>query len=363
MDVYSGSGVTQYEDAEVKGRGNTTWGQVKKPYQIKFSKKVDLLGMGEAKKWVLLANYFDTSYIRNDVALLLAEMVGIEYNHRGEFVELYVDGDYRGLYYVVQKIEIAKGSVDLRNEGSALFEIDTLHKAEEECYTTYLGECLVLKDANFGEDTEDELIKKFVADLNEAEKAAENGDFEIVARILDVDSFVKYFLVNEFTVNPDAYTSSFYLYRNDAGKVAAGPVWDFDFALANRAWSWWTEETFFSPDESMIRKRNAFGHEGFEEDKNTSKMFYYLMDMPEFRNEVKRIFTENMSGRSREVAAAIDNRVERIYYAAINDGLKWDRDEFQTELKELKQWIMQRYKHFEDEYGETSIDRRMVSLQ
>ena len=83
LDLYDRGQIYKYDDVEVKGRGNSTWAQVKKPYQIKFVNRVDLLGLGKSKKWVLLANYLDDSFLRNDIAFNLAEMLGIKYNSRG----------------------------------------------------------------------------------------------------------------------------------------------------------------------------------------------------------------------------------------------------------------------------------------
>ena len=351
LDLYDTGMKYEFDNVEIKGRGNTTWGKLKNPYRIKFTKNVDLLELGKAKKWVLLANYFDASYLRNDIAFMLAEMVEVPYSRRGDFVELYIDGDYRGLYYLIQQIEIAKGSVDLRNEGGLLFEVDTLHKDGENCYMTYFGECLVLRDKRTIKDEEDSLADDFLADLNKAEIAAKKGNYNDVEKVLDIESFVKYFLVNEFTVNPDAYTSSFYLYRNDEGKIAAGPVWDFDYSLANREWTWWTDENFFSPDEDMVRRRNAFGEDDLEEDLNTSRLFYYLMETLEFQSEVKRIYKEKMFGKEESFMQAIRNKAGEIYWAAKADGRRWEKEGFEEELMEMMGWIKKRYEHFEQVYG------------
>lgn len=358
LDLYEGNEILRYNDVEIKGRGNSTWGQPKRPYQIRFSKGVDLLGMGKAKKWILLANYVDASFVRNDVALALAEMLDVQYSNRGSFVELYINGEYIGLYYLVQKIEIAKGSVDLRGGGGVLFEIDTLHKDEEACYTSYLNECLVVKDVN--SNNSERIIESFLVDFNNAEMMVEEGNYEGLAEILDIDSFVKYFLVNEFTVNPDAYSTSLYLYRSDNGKIVAGPVWDFDLSLANREWGWQVDDTFFSPYENVIRKKEAFGEDGLEEDLIISKLFYKMMEMPEFRTEVERIFNEKMSGRGQELLQEIWSDVEKINLAAKVDGEKWKRANFETELIEVIKWISERYWHFEREYGDGSVEPRQV---
>ena len=215
VEVYDDEKVLKFDGVEIKGRGNSTWSQRKKPFQLKFKEGVNLLGLGKARKWVLLANYFDASYIRNDVVFLLAEMLDEKYNSRGEFVELYFDGEYEGLYYLTHKIEIAKTSVDLKEKDGVLFEIDTLHKNQENCYTSYFGDCLLLSDiVSEDEKNEEKTKNSFIDSFNRLEKAAEAGNFNRVAKLIDVESFAKYYLINEFTVNPDAYSSSFYLYKD-----------------------------------------------------------------------------------------------------------------------------------------------------
>lgn len=352
--LYEGSEAFSYDNVEIKGRGNTTWNQEKKPYQIKFAKNVDLLGLGKAKKWVLLANALDKSFLRNDAALLLAEMLEMPYNNRGDFVELYINDDYRGLYYLVQKIEIAKGSVDLRGGNGILFELDSLHRNEDEpCYETYLGECLILKDLVVDkEENKEEIADGFLTDLNDAEKAIKEGDYERGVELLDVISFAKYYLVSEFTVNPDAYSTSFYLYRNDDGKIAAGPVWDLDLSMANREWVWQVDDRLFSPYEDMIKRREAFGEDGLDEDLSISKLIYYLVDLIEFRREVEQIYQEKMAGRGEEFIRRINEKAKEIDRAARADEEKWGRMDYEHELIEMKNWIRKRYEHFEQVYGE-----------
>lgn len=358
LALYEGNEVREFEGVQVKGRGNTTWEQPKKPYQIKFDKKVNLLGMGKAKKWILLANYLDASQLRNDIALYLAEMLGVEYNYRGKFVELYVDGKYEGLYYLVKKIEIGKGSVDLKRDDALLFELDMLHKKDENFYETYFGEHLVLKDSLIGKDDSAGIVSEFISDFNEAERAIENRDYEKIKQLLDVESFVKYYLVNEFAVNPDAYSTSFYLYRNNDGKIAAGPVWDFDLAFANRRWISRDDEEFFSPRGSMVRRGEAFGYEGEDGDRNIPRIFYYLMDMPEFSKEVDDVYENKMSGRKDELIREIYNKIDEIKMVVVLDGKKWGEDEFEENVNELIRWVNARYDYFEEKYGASVLQNQ-----
>ena len=83
---------------EIKGRGNYTWGLPKKPYQIKFADNTSVLGMAPSKTWVLLANAADASLVRNKVAFELADKIGLAYSPESRWVDLRVDGKYRGNY-------------------------------------------------------------------------------------------------------------------------------------------------------------------------------------------------------------------------------------------------------------------------
>ena len=113
LELVSQYGVQKFENVQISGHGNSTWTQPKKPYNLKFEKKVNLLGLGKAKKWVLFANYLDDTQLRNDIAYYIGRMLGGEWQQGGEFVELNIDGDYRGLYYLTQKVEIGKDLIDL----------------------------------------------------------------------------------------------------------------------------------------------------------------------------------------------------------------------------------------------------------
>ena len=338
LDLYNNGKITRYDGVEIKGRGNSTWYYEQKSYQIKFSEKVDLFGMGKAKKWVLLSMYVDASLVRDDVAFLLAEMIGEKNISRGEFVEVYFDGEYEGLYYLMHKVEIDKYSVDLKNNKGVLFEIDNLRGDEETYYKSYLGNKLILKDLVL-EKTEkkDDVIEEFLTIYNEFEKVLESGDYNKVAEIIDLDSFVKYYLINEFSVNPDAYTTSLYLYRNDEEKISFGPVWDFDYAFGNLEWKWQKDENFFSPTE---KEQNA-----------QNNLIKLLLKIPGFYEKVANLFNEKIKDRKDFVVQAINDRAEQIIKAAKKNNSKWEVGSFENEIRYLIKWIEKRYDYEEKEYS------------
>ena len=99
----------------IKGRGNSTFVQPKRPYQIKFSSRVSLFGMPKAKKWVLLANHKDKALVRNSILFEAARRLGEKYPNDDQFVDLYVNSQYMGTYEVCQKVEVDRNRIDIRD--------------------------------------------------------------------------------------------------------------------------------------------------------------------------------------------------------------------------------------------------------
>ena len=344
---------------QVKGRGNGTWMQEKKPYQIKFGSKVDLFGMGKAKKWVLLANAMDTTHLRNDAAFYLGRMLGMEYAFDGKFLELYIDEEYEGLYYLTHAVEIGKSTINLTDPFGVLVELDNVYGEAEKYYKTRNGELLVVKDI-VSIENEDTVMNAFVSDFDELESAIENRDFEVVSSIIDISSFAKYYVLSEFTVNPDAYWTSFYFYKDGLNdKIHAGPGWDFDLAFANRNWGNWMGEGFFSPRQSMVRKGELLPREIYEEmglmgetdwyemSLRLSRIMYDMMEMPEFANEVDAVF-DLILERSDELTKRICEEEQLIEKAASANGARWGKAWYQSETEDLLKWVHSRFEYFEE---------------
>ena len=113
----------------IRGRGNSTWGEPKKPYSIKFKEKQSLLGMAEAKKWVLLANYLDRTLIRNAVAFEITKKTNLEWTPSGKFAEVFLNGKFLGNYFICEKIQIDKNRLN-KSKDSYLLEFDTNYDEE-----------------------------------------------------------------------------------------------------------------------------------------------------------------------------------------------------------------------------------------
>ena len=286
-----GSVVYNGELTQIKGRGNTTWrvGD-KKPYQIKLDKKTDLMETGEksnkAKTWVLLANANDVTLLRNMVALELAQALGLKETPECRFVDLYYDGEYRGNYLLCEKVEINGGRVDITKleddiedanpgvdlgelplargqnkygnpfqyvqgvkepadiTGGYLLELDGAYYSSERCwFGTSAGYFVVKGPENLSLIQMlyiSELMQEAINSCNASGTNAQTG--LAVEDYIDVDSFAKMYLLNEFSKNIDWSASSTYFYLPSIVDLAkgykhvfyAGPAWDFDSAFGIR---------------------------------------------------------------------------------------------------------------------------------
>ncbi len=376
-NVYEGNELTIYEkdisdtyrEVEMKGRGNGTWVREKKPYQIKFKQKVNLFDLGKAKRWVLLADYIDSSHLRNELAFKISEMLGMKYGMKGRFVELYVDEDYRGLYYLTHAVEINKDVVDLKNPMGLLMELDNIYGRAEDNRIADNGDILVLKDI-VSKDLKEPAMDGFIADYNELIIAIEAKDYDSIAELIDVESFAQYYLLSEISVNPDAYWTSVFFYKDGLeDKIHAGPAWDFDLAFANRTWGNWLGERFYSPRETMIRKeelqpKEFFEEKGIKDGYETSllisDLFFNLMDIEGFREEVKRVFQERLSGREVELMSFLSKWENDLRPLAKKDGERWGRDDYDAEIQAIINWLRERMNYIEEQYGDGTIRNNVL---
>lgn len=347
VTVTDGDKEEAYEDVEIKGRGNATWAQIKKPLQIKFKQKVDLLGLGPRKKWILLANYADWTNLRTDTAFYIEKMVGEKYAYQGDFVELSVDGEYQGLYYLTRGIEVGKNAVDLRDPYGVLVELDNVYgQAEKLYYTTNNGEYLTVKDI-VNDDNGAIAMEDFVASFNALEEVVKNRDYNAINELIDVKSFAEYYLIEELMLNTDAYYTSQYFYKDGLNdKIHAGPAWDFDISLNNYRRGQDNDPAMpFTP---MIEMEYLPPGEQYLQ---WSRLFARLIDISEFRAEVDRVFNARLSGRKDELLKHIFVQAARIYDAAMRDGEKWEKDNYVMDVKMMLRWLSARFDYMEQEYG------------
>ena len=220
---------------EIRGRGNASWDFPKKPYRLKFDQKQSPLGApASAKKWTLLSNYGDKTLMRNMLAFEVSRRVGLSYTPYCHPVDLVINGEYRGCYQLCDQVEAAKGRVDAKD--GYLVEIDAYAYSEEVWFSSNKGIPVTIKHPDEEDITQEQ--RKFINDyFNQMEAAVFASNYtdesEGYRRYLDLDSFLKNFIVGEFAGNTDTYWSV-YMYKDAAdGKLYTGPIWDYDLAFEN----------------------------------------------------------------------------------------------------------------------------------
>lgn len=330
---------------EIKGRGNTSWSSYdKKGYQIKFAEKISVLGMEKAKKWILLANSSDDSMIRTQLVYRMAEKLGMDFVPSFEYVDLWIDGDYLGTYLLGEKVEIGSSRLNLGQVRGTLFEHDEEFYDEEEYwfYNDYLQCHFVLDDISVEEskmisnamETFDAAVDKLMSYLYSTRSA--KATLEELSTMIDVDSFAKYYLVNEYVLNREAFYTSFYWYQDGPQDVIhLGPIWDFDTCMGNDG-----------PDYTQ-----SYG--------DNHNLFKYLLAIPEFKARTEELYAQN---KNEFAAMTSDVEVIRreIENSAVMNYLRWDvlgkanpkvqdmyfHDTFDEAVDGVKSWLSGREKNF-----------------
>ena len=294
---------------EFKGRGNSTWREyAKKPYQIKFSKKTSVLGMPAAKKWILLANASDDSMIRTRLVYDAAEQMGFPYVTEYQYVDLWIDGQYLGVYLLGEKAEIGKGRLNLQDPAGAMFELDNGFATDEDHYffegrlNSYfaLKEIVEEDDAHIAQAMSNfqTAMTRFTTALTS--EGWENLSLAQLNRMIDVDSLARYYLMNEYVLNGESFFTSFFWYQDGASDVLhVGPLWDFDTCMGNK--------------NEKVTDYNA---------SSTSVLMKKMLNIPAFYQRVQELYTRYkpvLTG----MAGQVDGLRDEIGVSADLNYLRW----------------------------------------
>lgn len=229
------------QTARIKGRGNSTWDRFdKKPYKIKFDTKQNLFDNGKAKDWVLLADYIDNALIRNMLAYEVAEELDtLCATPDCQSVEVYLNGEYRGVYLLCEQIEINNHRVEICEDETL---VDTGYLVEMDGWTDTVQVKVpdqLKSDRKYTIKAPDSDVitaeqKAFIQQyLKDCIAAIRGDDYERVKELLEVESFAEGYIIYELFKNPDTNYSSLYFYKDAGGKLVCGPVWDFDMSIGN----------------------------------------------------------------------------------------------------------------------------------
>lgn len=330
-----------FNSVMIKGRGNSTWLAPKKPYALKFYEKQAVLSLPENKSWVLLANYYDKTLLRNTTGLFLGGISLLDFTPRFYTVDLYLNNEYRGIYQLGEKIKEGKNRLNIGDDGFIL-EVDWKYNKDEVLFRTkHLKHPVNIKspDVEYN-DSNYQFIEDYV---NKAESALYANNFkdenEGYRKYMNATSFADYYVIHEIAKSIDApfYTSCFMnLKRGD--KLKMGPVWDFDLSFGNAGTA--GGPSFDNPQGFYIKNQ-----------------FWYirLFEDPYFVELVKSRFNYYYD-RRQDIYDVIDSESAIIKKHIYKDNKVWGqlcsknsseesvKQAYQKEVDNLKNWIETRFK-------------------
>ena len=342
------------QEMKIRGRGNSTWGHPKKPYQLKADSKSPMLNMLEDKKWLFLAEYSDKSLIRNKISLDLGAMSRLEYTPKGEYAEVFLNDEYNGTYLITQKVEVKSNRLNLPDNGY-LVEIDQDYRLDADdvffkptIFTQKHNENVFnIKEPSVDYNTAAfDLIKDYINNFEAALFGANFKDAQTgYQAYIDLPSFIDWYLVQEIAKSVDAkyYSSIYFNYiPGPGGKIKMGPLWDFDLSYGN------------------VDYANSQYTNGFWIKENP--WYKRLFEDPAFESEVKERFMY-FYNNTNVILDKIDEYAKQLERAQGKNYEKWPTlgtyvwpnpvyfDTHAEEVSHLKDWVTKRMEWLHGEFN------------
>ena len=305
---------------QIKARGNwTRRGFAKKPYKIKLEAKQPMLGLTKSKHFALLAHADDTfGYLRNFCGFDLGHRIGLPWTPAQQPVELVVNGDYRGLYFLTESIRIEKDRINISElddmcsdpalaSGGYLVELDNYDEdgqivlEEQSCAGSdhYIDALRITPDTP---EEYSELQRRFITDQFTAMNNAIGNCSDNLWAYMDLDDSVRYYIVEELISHTESYHGSTYLFRDrgEGHKWHFSPLWDCGNA-------------FNGPTDGYFYDHDPFGNTWIPS----------MRANKTFNNRLLSTWKWFMSTAYSGLFDAIDEYTSHIAAAAIYDRRRW----------------------------------------
>lgn len=305
-----------------KIRGNLTATLDKRPFTFSFKEPIGLCGMAPAVKWNLLANATDGSYIRNKTVLELANRSIDAYEPDGEFMEVYLNGQYMGMYLLTEAVEIGENRLAIDPAYSWFLEMELDFRLEENepFVVSERGQIFALRNAEGISAGEKSRIENMINDIESA-LFAQDGVSSIsgkkLSQLIDMDSWAEMWLIQEISGDHDTGIASTFAYVTDKENpfLYAGPVWDFDGTMGN------VNTPMFGNPAALVTSAGQSRPAG---NANQNRWLSAMYRNDEFRKAVEDKYQQIFRGKLEEI---LDTDIElwagRIRRSAELDGFRW----------------------------------------
>lgn len=368
----------------IERRGSATGNYPKGNYRFETQDEqgnnlnVSLLGMPEENDWILYGPYTDDpSLIRNVLAYRWSMAMG-RYASRVRFCEVVLNGDYQGIYVLMEKIKRDKNRVDISEldaddlagdslTGGYIIKID---KWEGENVGGWWSQSRIFYQYHYPQQDDIQpqqisYIRNFMNAFENAMKSDTPSDsLTGYSKYIDLDSFVDHFILNEVCKNVDAYRISAFFYKDrdskKKGKLHAGPIWDFNLTLGR---SWFPQDRFVTEGWQV-----DYGETHPWDDYQVPFFWNVLVHQPEFAERVlgrwkalrKGIFALD------SMSATIDRLVDTVSEARIRNLQRWpemdDEFSYEEEIRRMKEWIAKRTTWIDNHLGLLAQVHEKISI-
>ncbi|MCK9466331.1 MAG: CotH kinase family protein [Thiopseudomonas sp.] len=354
-----------YEDLDltrikIRSRGHSTFAQPKKSYKIKLPAKQSLFNLPEGKNWMLLANFQDGPLMSNILAMKAGYILNLPFTAVLIPVEVTINNQYLGVYWLTPHKEVAPGRIDLDRQGLLLELTHTKNYSSDPynknhyLFTTEGFKLPVLvhyprlhKIAEKNLNTANEKLKQINDELHALERELLAPDFfENFGKRLDKRSLAQFIIVYQLTYNQSlSQLESIYLHRKSGGKLTFGPIWDFDSAYGGSA----TREYFSQDIHADLLNDEQVG----------TKFFQHFLKDPELYKVFKNEWEQFKQSGINELKIFMGEYVnlldgsgayERDYsrwHKQQNAIKKTPRKDLKAYEKDMNQWLDMRVSHID----------------
>lgn len=388
ISIIAENGMTEYKGklTGISGRGNSTWSRAKKPYSFSLGRAESLCGMEAGKKWNLLALFHEGNKMNGKVALDMGEAVGLAYTSQSVWVDLYLNGEYAGIYLLAEPVTVGKGRVevyDLEKENAALndnwWSAPTFCEEKEKGYLINNGEnvtggYLIEKDfpsyyevepAGFVTDSEACFTIKSPKNASKEQVTYIHGYMQQIEDMImmgepdydtyiDLDSFTKRFIVDEIAWSYDTGVTSMYFYKErDNTMLYAGPVWDYDLAFGETSTAC-VGAKMVDYEETIVNNIR----DGYEK----LNWYSYLYEDEEFYTTMLDNYREFLPWLEELLEVKIDEYAKQIKQSVRLDSVRWEHEalpgnksgiyvEFDNNVRYLKFFLAKRLNYLNERWG------------
>ena len=324
IDGYESIGSpNQPQKMQIKGRGNATWTNVdKKSFRLKLDEKQAMMGMPSNKHWNVMA-YPDSwmGKISDAMSFEMGRRMGMAWNPRQEPIEVVLNGQYIGMYFLTEKIRVDKDRVNIVEQrdnetdsakvtGGWLLEIDNYDEPDNISFTEGNGEPFWVTPHS--PEVLSTVQRDYITDfLLKCDSAIYDPDKELCQweQYIDIDSLAIFYIVHEAMDNPEAFSGSCYIHkqRGDSTKLIFGPMWDCGSSFTRYSKNYPFNEFIYENMPSYCR----------------SRWIAEIAKFPRFQQRVRFHWMQFYEQVYPEMDAFIDAFAARVNAAGNADFVRW----------------------------------------